>query len=214
MEYVVKTDPSQSGINEGALHYIARILDPTTRGTDAPMSMDELVKAMEGRAFGLVFLALALPCCLPFVYILPQIVAFPMIFLCGQMALGRQQPWLPDRLATRTFDPTALSNVVNRGSRWFGWVEVVAHARFRSLSSGIGQRIVGALLAIPCASILLPLPLTNTVPGFGVVVAAFGLVERDGLLIVAGIAIGIMWVAALAIGGGAAISLLTGWLGG
>jgi hypothetical protein len=49
-------------------------------------------------------LALALPCCLPFVYLIPQIVALPILVLTGQMASGRHVPWLPEKLNTRDFD--------------------------------------------------------------------------------------------------------------
>lgn len=60
-------------------------------------------------------LALALPCCLPFVYLIPQIVALPILVLTGQMASGRHVPWLPEKLKTRDFDVEAMRSVVARG---------------------------------------------------------------------------------------------------
>ncbi|MEO0525567.1 MAG: exopolysaccharide biosynthesis protein, partial [Pseudomonadota bacterium] len=50
------------------------------------------------RAFGLFLLFLALPCCIPFLYGVPQIVALPMMFVSVQILFGRRSPWLPEKL--------------------------------------------------------------------------------------------------------------------
>jgi hypothetical protein len=50
------------------------------------------------------------------------------------------------------------------------------------------------------ASILIPLPATNTLPGIGVAIASIGLITRDGLLVLAGLAIGAAWIVLLAVG--------------
>ena len=67
-------------------------------GEAVEITLGELFDALQARAFGILLLVLALPCCLPFVYIIPQIVALPMLLLAGQMAAGRTSPWLPERL--------------------------------------------------------------------------------------------------------------------
>ena len=186
-----------------------RLAAQADNGDRAPRAnLGALVDSLDRRAFGLMLLILALPCCLPFVYILPQIVALPMLVLAGQMAMGRTAPWLPVRLAERDFDIDALRKVVDRAARYIGWFEAFAHPRLTALSSRAALRVIGALLMIPSASILLPLPLTNTVPGIGVAIAALGLIERDGLLILLGLVIGLAWVMLLIIGGQAAIGFM------
>lgn len=177
-------------------------------GADAKISLGALTDALQARAYGLILLLMALPCCLPFVYVLPQIVAFPMLFLCWQLAAGRTTVWLPENLRRREFRIALLAGTVARARPWLKRFEIVAGPRLTGLSEGAGLRIIGALLLIPCASILVPLPLTNSVPGLGVAIAAMGLVERDGLLILLGLLIGLIWVALLAIGGQALITLL------
>ena len=175
-------------------------------------TLGQLTDALDERAYGILLLLLALPCCLPFIYILPQIVALPMLALCAQLALGRETPWLPRRLADREFSIAAMRGTVVKAERYVGWVERLSHSRLRGLSDGIGGRVVGALLLIPCASILVPLPLTNTTPGIAVAIAALGLIERDGLLILAGLILGITWVFLLIFLGAEAISLAKDWL--
>lgn len=165
------------------------------------ITLGALSDAMEERAFGLLLLVLALPCCLPFVYLLPQLVALPMVVLAWQMASGRNAPWLPETLRKRSMSIQSLLDVVRRATQYGGWLEKLAHPRLLPMTSDTGVRIVGALLIVPCLSVLVPLPLTNTVPGFGVVLAAIGLIERDGIFTALGVATGLLWVALLAIGG-------------
>lgn len=172
------------------------------------LSLGAMADALKERAFGLMILALALPCCLPFVYLIPQIVALPMLVLTGQMAAGRHVPWLPEKLRDREFDIATMRGVVARGKRWFGWAEHISKPRLLSFSGPRASRIVGALLTIPSASILVPLPSTNTVPGIGVAIASIGLIERDGLMVLLGLFIGLVWVAFLVI----SAPLLAIWL--
>ena len=198
----------------GALSKIEAILQAHGRGGSATdISLGELSDAMQERAFGLLILILALPCCLPFVYLLPQLVALPMVVLAWQMAAGRRAPWLPAALRERRLPVARLLDVVARTRRYGGgFVERLAHPRLAGLTGDRGTRVIGALMIVPCLSILVPLPLTNTVPGFGVSLVAVGLIERDGLFVIGGLAIGIGWVLLLAIGGPALIYFLVDWL--
>ncbi|WP_252915616.1 exopolysaccharide biosynthesis protein [Hoeflea alexandrii] len=201
----------------GALAKIEAILKPhltpqthsaENGGTEAPkatISLGALSDLMQERAFGLLLLVLALPCCLPFVYILPQLVALPMVVLATQMAMGRRAPWLPETLRKRQLPVAGLLDVVSRAKRYGGWLERFAHPRFPSFTGDRANRVIGALLIVPCLSILVPLPLTNTVPGIGVALVAVGLIERDALFVVMGLIAALVWVAILVIGGPALI---------
>lgn len=180
-------------------HTEAEVLEQVSNGpeTATKSTLGALVDAMDERAFGLLLLILALPCCLPFLYGIPQIVAVPMIAITAQLAYGREAPWLPQKLRQREFEIAGMRNIVTRASRYLGWVERIAQPRLTALTDNRGAQIVGLLLLIPCASILVPLPSTNTTPGIGVAIASVGLLERDGLLVLAGLTLGLLWVAFL-----------------
>ncbi|MEM9880263.1 MAG: exopolysaccharide biosynthesis protein [Pseudomonadota bacterium] len=191
----------EQSAHAGALEQVDALLRDLPRDTDGTISLGQLSDAMEERAFGLMLLVLAIPCCLPFVYLLPQIVAVPMAVLVGQMALGRKSPWLPDALRARRLPVEGFRSVLARVRKWGGWLERLTHQRFAGLTNTLAARIVGALLFVPCLSILVPLPLTNTVPGIGIAVASAGLIERDGLFVIGGVLIALIWVGLLLIGG-------------
>ena len=75
------------------------------------------------------------------------------------------------------------------------------------------DHIVGAALVLFSASILVPLPATNTVPGFAVVVVAMGLLQRDGVLVLLGALLGTAWIATLIFAGASLASLIKTWIG-
>ncbi len=186
-----------------------------TDGKDGPQGrLGDIIDRLDERAYGFLILLLALPCCLPFVYLLPQIVALPMLALAAQMALGRRHPWLPKALHDRSFSIPAFEKVLARAGRYVGLIERVARPRLKPVTSHFSTRIIGFLLLIPTASILVPLPSTNTIPGIGVAIAALGLIERDGLLVIAGLVIGFAWVGLLGFLGLEAASLIKDWIGG
>lgn len=170
---------------------------------DAPpdgLSLSELGARLSERAFGVMLFVLAIPVCMPFLYGVPQIVALPMMALALQMTAGRAQPWLPARLGARRLSQAALQRTAAGARKWFGWIETLARPRLSVLTGSIGERVTGALFVLFCASILVPLPATNTTPGIAIVIAAIGLITRDGLVLLAGLVMGAAWVSLLVIG--------------
>ena len=192
-----------------------RAVAPEPAPADAPTaSLGDVVERLDERAFGFLLLLLALPCCLPFVYLLPQIVALPMLALAGQLAMGGRHPWLPKKLNERRFSIPEFSKTITRAEKYGGWIERIATPRFKPVTSPLALRIIGALMLLPIASILTPFPLTNTVPGIGVAIAALGLIERDGLLVIGGLLIGFVWVFLLVFLGAETLQLLKAWITG
>lgn len=201
---------------QGAFDKIEQVLVDAQRANEETspgfVTLGELSDGMQERAFGLLILLLALPCALPFIYGLPQLVALPMLVLTGQMARGRAAPWLPQTLRKRRLSIKSLLSVLLTTRRYAGWLERLAHPRLVAFSSASAQRIVGALMLVPCLSILVPLPLTNTVPGIAVGITAVGLIQRDALFIIFGLIAGFLWVSLLVIGGPALLYYIIDFL--
>lgn len=186
------------------------------RAPEDGYTLREILDQLDESAFGAGLFFLALPCCIPFLYGVPQIVSLPMMALAGQMAAGRDQPWMPDKFSQRKIDRTGLVQMARGGRKWLGWIETFSRPRLTVITGKRSERIVGLCLSLFSASILLPLPMTNTVPGFGVALASFGLINRDGLLVLLGLLLGFAWVAGLVVLGPvallAAIGALKDWV--
>ncbi|WP_299614390.1 exopolysaccharide biosynthesis protein [uncultured Tateyamaria sp.] len=177
------------------------------------VSLNWILAQLHERAFGLFLLILALPCCIPFLYGLPQIVALPLMFVSGQILLGRRVPWLPSSLSARTVSTDGLGNLSRRSAPWLKRIEAVSRPRLSALTHAPMDRLVGLGLVLFSASILVPLPGTNTVPGFAVVIVAMGLLQRDGVLVLIGTILGTAWIGTLIIAGATLASLIKTWIG-
>lgn len=197
--------PSRPDPDESATGLIARLQEIADQTPDDGISLADFIEALSERAFGVVLFALGLPVCIPFLYVIPQIVALPMIVLAGQMVAGMGEPWLPAKFSERRIPKSGLVRMASSGRRWFGWMERLARPRLLFLSGPTGERVVGTFFCLFCASILVPLPLTNSAPGIAIVVASLGLITRDGILILLGLIWGTAWIVMLAIGGPALI---------
>lgn len=191
----------------------ARLKALAAEAEDATVTLDWILEQLHERAFGLFLLVLALPCCIPFLYGVPQVVSLPLMFVAGQIVIGRKTPWLPKKLGARTVASESLQTLSDRAGPWLKRIEAISRPRLGALTRAPIDRIVGAALVIFSASILTPLPLTNTVPGFAVVVVAMGLLQRDGILVILGTLLGTAWIASLVFAGASLITLIKGWLG-
>ena len=181
--------------------------------TEETVTLDWVLHNLNERAFGLFLLVLALPCCIPFLYGIPQVVALPLMLVSVQILFGRRLPWLPKKLGARTVTKEGLQNLSDRASPWLHKIEAVSRPRLTALSRPPLDRLVGLGLVLFSASILVPLPGTNSVPGMAVVIISMGLLQRDGILILLGLLLGTAWIATLIVAGATLATLLRGWLG-
>lgn len=148
-----------------------------------------LVTLIGDRGFGLLLLILALPAALP----IPApgyatVFGLPMILLGMQMVVGRATPWVPDRMAARRIPFSILEFSVRNGRLPLKVVEVLIRPRLRALSQKRAfLSLVGVIVVLMSASMSIPLPLTNTAPSFVIFILAAGILEEDGLILLAGL---------------------------
>lgn len=187
--------------------------DAATAAENDAVSLFWILDQLHERAFGLFLLVLALPCCIPFLYGVPQVMSLPLMFVSVQILIGRKMPWLPAKLGNRTVSPSTLRGLSDRAGPWLKRIEALSKPRLGALTRPPIDRLVGAALVLFSASILVPLPSTNTVPGFAVVIVAMGLLQRDGLLVIAGAILGTAWIGALIFAGATIISLIRDMFG-
>ncbi len=161
---------------------------------DDQVTIGALVDGLKDRAFGMLMLVLALPCCLPFLYGVPQVVSVPMLFVAVQIAIGRHTLWVPESLRKRSFSRAAFQDMAERAKKYIGWAEGLSQPRLSWLTRGVPERLFGVLMVIFCLSIAVPLPMTNTFPGIAVAIMSVGFIERDGLMVIAGAILGTLWV--------------------
>lgn len=74
-------------------------------------------------------------------------------------------------------------------ARAYGHAEKLCRPRQQQFTRGLALRVVGASVMLNAFIVFLPIPFGNTLPALANIVLALGLLFRDGLAIVAGLAI-------------------------
>lgn len=186
------------------------LLEDAIRGFDSDtVPLGALIDLLAERAFGMVLLVLALPCAIPFLYGVPQVMSLPMVFVAAQLAAGRRTLWLPEKLRQRTLKKASLVDMITRAKPWLRRLEHISRPRLGTLIRRPTEQIIGFFFVLFSLTIMVPLPLTNTLPGIAIAIASLGFIERDGLLVLAGTILGIIWTFVLLSAAGGLIAILS-----
>lgn len=153
------------------------------------VTLGEIFALTEERIFGFLFVILALPSALPIPapgYSVPFGIA--MFFLAIQLIVGRDRPWLPEKMLKGSMKLTTIQSVVKKGIPWLKRIENVSKPRISSICTSLpGRVIIGVAIALMSISMCIPIPGTNTLPAIGIFITAFGLLEDDGLISLVGL---------------------------
>jgi hypothetical protein len=158
---------------------------------DQRPTLREVIVALEGRAYALLMILFALPFAAPVsVPGSSTPLGLAIAVIAAQLAFGRL-PWLPRRMLDRRLPPGFFVKLVDVTQRIVRALERVLHPRLPALTSTAVVRALHLLLLTVAALLLalpMPIPLTNTFPGWTILLLACGLLERDGFFIIAGYA--------------------------
>lgn len=158
--------------------------------TDPWVRLRDIFRVLGDRGLASALLLLALPQMLPLPLGVSNLLAVPMALVASQMALGRHSLWLPSWLLERPVQRTRLIQVSTRIVPWMRRVEIFIRPRLLSILSPIGCHLIGVCCAIVAAISLAPLPFTGWLPGLALIVTALGMLERDGVIVLCGLALG------------------------
>ncbi|MGB3669856.1 MAG: exopolysaccharide biosynthesis protein [Phormidesmis sp.] len=182
---------SQSG-GTGAKSQGAKSQGAKSQGAKSQtVTLNELLEIAGERTFGFLFVLLALPSALPIPapgYSTP--FGILMFLLAVQLVVGRDQPWFPEKFRKQGFERSQIQSLIKKGIPWLQKIELVARPRLTPVcTSRTGQMMIGIAIALMSISMMIPIPLTNTLPAIGIFVTGFGLLDDDGAISLAGLTI-------------------------
>jgi hypothetical protein len=154
-----------------------------------PVTLRELITQLRGRGHVLLVMLLALPFRTPIP--LPGLsTPFGLVIaLIGlRLTLG-QKPWLPARLLDTALPPKLFVNVLAAARKILRGFELLLRPRLPWLTSSRTLLQLHALPIFLAALLLLlplPVPFSNLIPAFSILLLSAGLLERDGLFLLAG----------------------------
>lgn len=162
---------------------------------DDPVYLRQLLRTLGDRGLASVLLLLTLPQLLPMPLGVSNILALPIVLVAAQMAIGRHELWLPAWVLDRPIGRRWLLGACGRVVPLLRRVEYVIRPRLRGIWAPPGDRIVGLSCTLIAAVSITPLPLTGWLPAAALVIIALGMLERDGLVVLAGLTVGAIAVA-------------------
>ncbi len=162
------------------------------------IKLADLLEAFHERGFGLLIFLFALPAALPLPGLgVNTVIALPLLFLTIQQAIGRHRIWVPDWMKQRSVSRKYYDGIINAALPLLVKIEFFIRPRLGFMTQGVFSYLIGLCGLIMTLSICVPLPLTNTVPAMGVALMALGVMMRDGLAVIAGAVLGLIWVAGI-----------------
>ncbi|PLT99055.1 exopolysaccharide biosynthesis protein [Sinorhizobium medicae] len=182
---------------------LREIADDTSRER---VSVGDMFVAMGDRAFGALMLLFALPNVLPTPPGTSSILGVPLVILAAQLTLG-QNPWLPKIVTDRSMPRSDFAKLIERVSPWLAKAEKRLKPRLGVLVRPPAEYVVGALCLTMAIILALPMPLGNIPPALAICLFSFGILERDGIWVIAGMA---TFAVSIAIVSGILFALLKG----
>jgi hypothetical protein len=164
---------------------LSQLLPRLAGGQEERISIGDIISRLEGRAHTTLLVLFALPNVLPAIPGTSAITGMPLVYLALQMTLG-QRPWLPAFIANRSFSRTGLATVMDQAKPWLERSERFLHPRLGALTRGRMERVIGVLMLLLAFAVVLPIPFGNMIPALGIIFFSLGLMEEDGLWVIAG----------------------------
>ncbi len=209
---IAAADPAQARKLSEELELILREFEVET------VTLREVLGLLHGRGYVLLTMLLALPFCTPIP--LPGL-STPLGLIIGligvRLACGAK-PWLPQRLLDTRLPPAVFKKVFAVTRRIILAFERLLRPRLLWLTAtGLLRQLHAVPIAVGAALLLLPLPVpfSNTIPAWSIMLMAAGLLERDGVFVIAGHVTALAAVAffgVIAVFGVEAVEFLWSWL--
>lgn len=173
---------------------LSELLPRLAEGDQPRLSVADLLDRMHDRAHTVLLVIFALPNMLPAIPGTSAVTGIPLVYLSLQLTLGRK-PWLPRFIANRSLPRERLAQMLDKAVPWLVRAERFLHPRLQVLTSPVAERLIGLLMVFLALVVMLPIPFGNLLPSLAIIFFCIGLMEEDGLWILAGLATTVIGVA-------------------
>lgn len=179
------------------------------------LSFSDLAVQLGARAWGALLFIFAVVNVLPLPPGTNMVLAIPMLFVSGQMVLGRDKPWFPRWIDRRGVKRSELAMVTAK----VAWLERRAERLFKPRAARLTGRTAARIIGLACLLLGLlaavPIPMIHMAPAAGIALFGLALIYRDGALVILACVASLAAIAldALILGSGVvALSYLSTWL--
>lgn len=154
------------------------------------VSIADLLVALQDRTLAALLLIFALPNVIPVPPGTSALLGAPLMFLATQLALG-MRPWLPRIITARSMPRAHFASLIARAAPWLARAERLLRPRGSVLCRPPAEYRVGLVCLLLSLIVFLPIPLGNMLPALAICLMALGILERDGVWVLAGLVVAI-----------------------
>lgn len=187
--------------------------------TAETMSLAEIVGRLRARSFGVLLILFAAPNMIPTPPGFSTIGGVLVMLVAIQLVSLRRAMWMPETIAKRRVQTSTLVRIIGFIVPKLRRIERFAKPRAIGMTRLRARQPLGLLVLLLGLIMALPLPVVGNIPpAIAITLIGFGLIERDGVWVGAGIGVGILDIGVII---GLAFGLLyvferfvpAGWLG-
>ena len=172
---------------------LSQVFLDLARDATGPVSIGQLRDAMGDRSFAALLVLFAAINLLPLPPGATLVFGLPLVLVSTQMVLGYRTAWLPQALLRKSISLDLFRRSTARMVPQLERLErVVRPRRWPFYSQGSADRTIGVIALILSLAVTLPIPLGNWLPAFAIAMIGVALSERDGGLLAAGVALGLL----------------------
>lgn len=172
----------------------SEVLESLGQGDDPSLKLDEVVEAFGDRGLGALILVLSLMALFPWPPGGKAVFAVPIILLAVELAIQRNEVWLPRWALKASLSRAAYRAATSRVIRPIRFVENLTRPRLTALTGPISEVIMGIACVLLAIVMALPVPFGDMLPGLALVFFALGVMQKDGFAVL----IGAFWTAVTA----------------
>ena len=168
---------------------LSQILADTFNPERGASSYGKVVDELDSHGIAIILVLFSIPSALP----IPAagystVLSIPLFLIGLRLLAAKDTVWLPTKVRERDFEPKSFQKLLVPMNKMVSLLERFTRPRLVAVAeSKIILVLVGLVICLLACSMALPIPGTNTAPAFGIFLLGFGLLEKDGLLILLGI---------------------------
>lgn len=165
----------------------SQVVEDIGRKDDPKLYLGELVNAFGERGMGAMMLFFGvLNIIVGAVPGSTTILGIPLLLFSAQLAFRGDQLWMPKWALKRSIERATYRGAVARALPALRKVERLTRPRLSIMTSEVSEVLIGVVSCLLCIILILPIWGGNLVPALIVSTFGFGLMQRDGALVLVG----------------------------
>lgn len=165
----------------------SQVIEDIGAREEPKLYLGELINGFGERGFGAMLLFLGLVSLV--IGAVPgttTVLGVPILLIAVQLVFRRDQLWMPNWILKRSIDRATYRTAIDKILKPLRKVERLSRPRLSIMSSDASEMLIGLACIILCLILMLPITGGNMVPSLIVAAFGFGLMQRDGVIIIAG----------------------------